>query len=68
MQQQNDFPMSLDSIGLTQIKVIGIGGGGCNAVSRMFRERVQGVDPRVVSSPAPKVPPCRDRGFSRRTE
>ncbi|MER3466154.1 MAG: cell division protein FtsZ, partial [Armatimonadota bacterium] len=26
------------------MKVIGIGGGGCNAVNRMIAERVQGVE------------------------
>ena len=30
--------------GVAKIKVVGVGGGGCNAVSRMFRERVQGVE------------------------
>ena len=30
--------------GVARIKVVGVGGGGCNAVSRMFRERVQGVE------------------------
>ena len=27
-----------------KIKVIGLGGGGCNAVTRMVREEIQGVD------------------------
>jgi len=26
----------------TQIKVVGVGGGGCNAVARMVREGVEG--------------------------
>ncbi|MBF8267429.1 MAG: cell division protein FtsZ [Dehalococcoidia bacterium] len=30
--------------GMARIKVIGVGGGGCSAVSRMFRERIQGVE------------------------
>ncbi len=30
--------------GLARIKVIGVGGGGCNAVSRMFRNRISGVE------------------------
>ena len=29
--------------GVARIKVIGVGGGGSNAVSRMFKERVPGV-------------------------
>jgi cell division protein FtsZ len=35
---------SYESDGVARIKVVGVGGGGCNAVSRMFRERVQGVE------------------------
>ena len=58
MTQQNDFPVSPDSIGLTQIKVIGIGGGGCNAVSRMFRERVQGVEYLAVNTDAQHLLRC----------
>jgi cell division protein FtsZ len=30
--------------GVARIKVMGVGGGGCNAVSRMFRERIPGVE------------------------
>ncbi|MDA1189921.1 MAG: cell division protein FtsZ, partial [Chloroflexi bacterium] len=30
--------------GVTRIKVVGVGGGGSNAVSRMYRERVSGVE------------------------
>lgn len=33
-----------------RIKVIGVGGGGSNAVSRMFRERVPGVEYIVVNT------------------
>ena len=33
-----------------KIKVIGVGGGGSNAVSRMFRERVSGVDYIVMNT------------------
>jgi len=36
--------------GVARIKVIGIGGGGSNAVSRMFRERVSGVDYIVMNT------------------
>ena len=35
---------SFENDGIARIKVVGVGGGGCNAVSRMFRERVQGVE------------------------
>ena len=30
--------------GQAKIKVIGMGGGGCNAVTRMVREEIQGVE------------------------
>ena len=33
-----------------RIKVVGIGGGGSNAVSRMYRERVAGVEYIVVNT------------------
>lgn len=36
--------------GVAKIKVIGVGGGGSNAVSRMFRERVSGVDYIVMNT------------------
>ena len=32
------------------IKVIGVGGGGSNAVSRMFRERLPGIQYMVVNT------------------
>ena len=38
--------------GVARIKVIGAGGGGSNAVSRMFRERIPGVDYMVVNTDA----------------
>jgi cell division protein FtsZ len=34
----------------TQIKVVGVGGGGCNAVARMVREGVEGVDFCVMNT------------------
>ena len=37
-------PVNQQSIGNASIKVIGVGGGGQNAVNRMYRERVDGVD------------------------
>jgi cell division protein FtsZ len=33
-----------DGLSVARIKVIGVGGGGCNAVDRMIRARVQGVE------------------------
>ena len=38
--------------GVARIKVAGVGGGGSNAVSRMFRERVPGVEYMVVNTDA----------------
>ena len=39
-----------ENVGSARIKVVGIGGGGSNAVSRMFRERVPGVEYIVVNT------------------
>ncbi len=36
--------------GIAQVKVIGVGGGGCNAVNRMFKERVPGVEYLAVNT------------------
>jgi cell division protein FtsZ len=36
--------------GVARIKVIGVGGGGSNAVSRMFKERVPGVEYIVMNT------------------
>jgi len=38
--------------GLASVKVIGTGGGGCNAVARMYRERVPGVEYLAVNTDA----------------
>ncbi|MBI21063.1 MAG: cell division protein FtsZ [Chloroflexi bacterium] len=39
-------------IGNASIKVVGVGGGGQNAVNRMFRERVPGVDYIAINTDA----------------
>jgi cell division protein FtsZ len=36
--------------GVARIKVVGVGGGGSNAVSRMFRDRVSGVEYIVMNT------------------
>ena len=36
--------------GVARIKVIGVGGGGSNAVSRMYRERISGVEYIVMNT------------------
>ena len=39
-----------EEVGNIRIKVIGVGGGGSNAVSRMYRERIAGVDYMVMNT------------------
>lgn len=41
---QDDIPAG------TRIKVIGVGGGGCNAVSRMFQEGISGVEFYLINT------------------
>lgn len=41
-----------DELNPTNIKVIGIGGGGCNAVNRMIHSNIQGVDFIVMNTDA----------------
>ena len=38
-----DFPIPEDLSKRKIIKVVGVGGGGCNAASNMFREGIDGV-------------------------
>ncbi|WLD95073.1 cell division protein FtsZ [Alkalihalobacillus sp. AL-G] len=45
-----DFDMNMD--GLAKIKVIGVGGGGSNAVNRMIENNVQGVEFIAVNTDA----------------
>lgn len=45
-----EFDMEVDS--LAQIKVVGVGGGGCNAVNRMIESGIEGVDFIVVNTDA----------------
>ena len=49
---------SYEHDGVAKIKVIGVGGGGCNAVSRMFRERVQGVEYVGINTDAQALMRC----------
>ncbi|MEX2237525.1 MAG: cell division protein FtsZ [Dehalococcoidia bacterium] len=44
--------------GLPQIKVVGVGGGGCNAVNRMIEERIQGVEFIAVNTDAQALENC----------
>ncbi|MCH7705537.1 MAG: hypothetical protein IIB33_00620, partial [Chloroflexi bacterium] len=41
-----------ERIGMATVKVIGVGGGGCNAVARMYHERIQGVEYLAVNTDA----------------
>ena len=41
-----------------RIKVVGCGGGGSNAVSRMYRERIPGVEFMVVNTDAQALAGC----------
>ena len=50
MTQQFDLNEPLNEFGLAQVKVIGVGGGGSNAVDRMYREKIPGVDYIVVNT------------------
>lgn len=43
---------NLDFVQVAKIKVIGVGGGGCNAVARMAKDGVQGVDFYVANTDA----------------
>src|SRR5574344_2859502 len=40
----SNFDMEVDNMGLAKIKVIGVGGGGNNAISRMKEEGLTGVE------------------------
>lgn len=50
MVDQNSNSFALENF--AQIKVVGAGGGGCNAVDRMIEEGVQGVDFIAVNTDA----------------
>ena len=43
---------NLDFVQVAKIKVIGVGGGGCNAVARMAKDGVQGVEFYVANTDA----------------
>jgi len=47
-----------DPDGAARIKVVGVGGGGSNAVSRMFRERMPGVEYMVMNTDAQALMRC----------
>jgi len=51
-------PMRSEMDGLPPIKVVGVGGGGCNAVNRMITERVVGVQFVGVNTDAQALGRC----------
>ena len=51
MENYSSIPMSANE-GLAQVKVVGVGGGGCNAVDRMFRVSVPGVEYLAINTDA----------------
>ncbi len=51
-----DYVREMD--GMARIKVVGVGGGGSNAVSRMFRERVPSVEYMIVNTDAQALVTC----------
>jgi len=50
MKHETNLPNQLESF--ARIKVVGVGGGGCNAVDRMIEEGLQGVDFVAVNTDA----------------
>jgi len=50
MATEVNFPNQLESF--ARIKVVGVGGGGCNAVNRMIEEGLQGVEFVAVNTDA----------------
>lgn len=46
------YQLSADLESFAKIKVVGVGGGGCNAVERMIKEGLQGVDFVAINTDA----------------
>src|SRR5258705_4774307 len=47
------------ALGRTRIKVIGVGGGGCNAVARMVAEGLEGVEVYAMNTDNQALSACR---------
>jgi len=52
MPVQDEMVVVAPDIGTATIKVVGVGGGGSNAVSRMYRDRMPGVEYITVNTDA----------------
>ena len=44
--------------GLAKIKVVGVGGGGCNAISRMVKDNIQGIEFIAINTDAQALLKC----------
>jgi cell division protein FtsZ len=49
---ENQEDLNSDRVGMATVKVVGVGGGGSNAVARMYRDRIQGIEYLVVNTDA----------------
>ncbi|HEX5939547.1 MAG TPA: hypothetical protein VFZ12_04240, partial [Dehalococcoidia bacterium] len=59
--QVREEPLSRRTVrydGLPQIKVVGVGGGGCNAINRMIEERIDGVEFIAVNTDGQALENC----------
>jgi cell division protein FtsZ len=56
--RRREGAMSAETNGLPPIKVVGVGGGGCNAVNRMISEEVPGVQFVGVNTDAQALARC----------
>nr|WP_246208980.1 cell division protein FtsZ [Entomospira entomophilus] len=54
--KESSFPQS--TLGQTRIKVIGAGGGGCNAIDHMIKTRIEGVDFIAVNTDMQALSRC----------
>jgi cell division protein FtsZ len=52
LQMNQSYHLSADLESFAKIKVVGVGGGGCNAVERMIKEGLQGVDFVAINTDA----------------
>ena len=56
--RRREIAMSAEMNGLPPIKVVGVGGGGCNAVNRMIEEEVAGVQFVGINTDAQALARC----------